>query len=68
MQMQLTIDSELLHFDLPPAVHFRLQELLDRQDQGQELTQGERSEAEGLIELAEFLSLIRLRAKRITKN
>lgn len=68
MVMQLTIDSELLQFELPPAVKSRLQELLDRQDQGQELTATERSEAEGLVELAEFLSLIRLRSKRVMNN
>ncbi|MDJ0755025.1 MAG: hypothetical protein QNJ45_15995 [Ardenticatenaceae bacterium] len=66
MLMQLTIDSELLKFELPSAVKARLQELLDRQDQGQKLTPEERSEAEGLVELAEFLSLIRLRAQRVS--
>jgi hypothetical protein len=65
MEMQITLDSSLIHFELPPAVHTRLQELLDRQDQGLELTPAERKEAEGLVELAEFLSLLRLRATRI---
>lgn len=64
MQMQLTIDSALIHFELPPAVQSRLQNLLDTQDQGKELSPSERQEAEGLVELAEFLSLLRLRAKR----
>lgn len=68
MQMQLTIDDELLHFELPPAVHSRLQELLDRQDQGEFLTEAERGEAEGLVELAEFLSLLRLRSQRMMNN
>ncbi|MFQ5594259.1 MAG: hypothetical protein ACE5HA_08925 [Anaerolineae bacterium] len=63
--MQLTIDTDLAQFELPPAVHDRLQALLDRQDQGEELTTGERQEAEGLVELAEFLSLLRLRAERV---
>lgn len=66
MQMQLTIDSTLMHFELPPAVQSRLQALLDQQDQGQLLSTAERQEAEGLVELAEFLSLLRLRAKRTT--
>lgn len=48
-------------FHLPEGVHHRLQDLLDRQDQGQPLTQAERQEAEGLVELAEWLSLLRLR-------
>jgi hypothetical protein len=59
--MQLTIDVELVQFELPPAVQKRLQVLLDHQDQGDELTEAERQEAEGLVELAEFLSLLKLR-------
>jgi hypothetical protein len=64
--MQLMIESELVRFELPPAVHQRLQTLLDRQDQGQELTSAERAEAEGLVELAEFLSLLKLRSQRLS--
>lgn len=62
--MHLELDAELAYFELPPAVQARLQELLDRQDQGDQLTEAERQEAEGLVELAEFLSLLRLRAQR----
>ena len=62
--MYLEIDSAIAYFELPPAVQARLQELLDRQDQGDQLTEAERQEAEGLVELAEFLSLLRLRAQR----
>lgn len=47
---------------------FRLQELLDRQDQGVELSSEEHAEAEGLVELAEFLTLIRLRSKTTPTN
>lgn len=49
------------HFRLPDALQRRLQELLDRQDAGDSLTSGERFEAEGLVELAELLSLLHLR-------
>jgi hypothetical protein len=38
----------------------------DRQDAGQPLTDPERAEAEGLVNLAEFLSLLRLRAERLS--
>ncbi len=62
------IPLELTYFQLPLAVHERLQFLLDRQDAGKELTQTERLEAEGLVELAEFLSLLRLRSQRVTKQ
>jgi len=44
-----------------------LQTLLDRQDSGQPLTARERDEAEGLVNLAEFLTLLRLRAERMTQ-
>ena len=56
------IPLELAHFRLPNAVHARLQDLLDRQDAGETLTPEEQQEAMGLVELAEFLSLLRLRA------
>jgi hypothetical protein len=61
------IPIELTRFQLPQAVQERLQLLLDRQDEGQELSQSERQEAEGLVELAEFLSLLRLRSNHVTK-
>ena len=57
------IPIELTRFQLPEAVQKRLQSLLDRQDAGEELTQAERQEAEGLVELVEFLSLLRLRSQ-----
>ena len=60
----IEIPRELVHFQLPAAVQARLQHLLDRQDAGETLTPQERDEAEGLVELAEFLSLLNLRAKR----
>jgi hypothetical protein len=60
----IEIPRELVHFQLPEAVQARLQYLLDRQDAGEELTLEERNEAEGLVELAEFLSLLALRAQR----
>jgi len=55
-------------FKLPEGVNARLQELLDRQDLGETLAAGERKEAEGLVELAELLSLLRLRALRIWRE
>jgi hypothetical protein len=68
--MTLTIDvdlpADLARFRLPEAVATRLKTLLDRQDAGQTLTAPERDEAEGLVDLAEFLTLLRLRAERLT--
>lgn len=60
----IEIPTELAQFSLPAAVHRRLQYLLDRQDAGQPLTQAEHEEAEGLVQLAEFLSLLGLQTKR----
>jgi hypothetical protein len=62
--IELEMPDDLDRFRLPKGVHDRLQELLDRQDQGQTLTTAERREAEGLVNLAELLSLLRLRAER----
>jgi hypothetical protein len=45
----------------------RLQSLLDRQDEGTNLSNAERDEAQGLVELAEFLTLLRLREERVVK-
>ena len=54
-------------FRLPEGLHRRLQDLLDRQDREQPLTSAERDEAQGLVDLSEWLSLLRLQAKRITE-
>ena len=66
MAQTIEIPVDLARFELPDAVQARLQALLDRQDEGQPLTAAERQEAEGLVELAEFLSLLHLRAQRPT--
>lgn len=66
MAETIEIPIELAHFQLPEAVQERLQFLLNRQDAGEVLTQAERREAEGLVELVEFLSLLYLRSQRIT--
>lgn len=46
---------------LPHGLQSRLHDLLDRQDGGVDLTADERLEAENLVELSEFLSLLQLR-------
>lgn len=59
--MALAIDIDfpdgLIQFDLPEGVAHRLQQLLDKQDESIPLTVDEKSEAEGLVRLAERLSL-----------
>lgn len=65
--IELEVPGDLKRFTLPAGVKHRLQTLLDRQDQGEVPSPDERSEAEGLVDLAELLSLLKLRARRLGK-
>ncbi|HEY3396014.1 MAG TPA: hypothetical protein VGK58_25150 [Lacipirellulaceae bacterium] len=67
LTLEIDLPDELSRFGLPAAVNARLQALLDRQDSGQLLSAAERAEAEGLVSLLEFLTLLRLRAERISQ-
>lgn len=67
LTLELDLPDELARFRLPDAVAARLQALLDRQDSGQPLTAVERAEAEGLVNLSEFLTLLRMRAERMAQ-
>jgi hypothetical protein len=62
--IELRMPDDLARLRLPDAVEARLQELLDRQVRGAPLTDAGRQEAEGLVDLAEWLSVLRLRAER----
>jgi hypothetical protein len=66
IEVELPDDMNFLH--LPRAVAARLQTLLDRQDSRQSLTPQEREEAEGLVNVAELFTLLRLRAERLRSN
>lgn len=63
--VEIEMPASLASFKLPMGVNERLQHLLDKQDLGNRLTTSERLEADGLVEMAEMLSLLRLRAQRI---
>jgi hypothetical protein len=63
--IKLEVPDELAQFQMPAGVNARLEELLDRQDRGLRLTAAERKEAEGLVNLAEMLTLLQLRAERV---
>ena len=65
LTLEVDLPDDLAQFRLPEAVAHRLQTLLDRQDSGELLTAEEREEAEGLVDLAEFLTLLRMRAERV---
>lgn len=66
LTFEVDLPADLARFRLPDAVSARLRDLLDRQDAGETLTPEERAEAEGLVNLSEFLTLLRLRAERAT--
>ena len=63
--IEIELPTDLAQFQLPEGVNKRLQTLLDRQDRGKILTRAERQEAEGLVNLAELLTLLRLRTQRV---
>ncbi len=65
--VELQLPKDWRKFRLPPALHERLQELLDRQDCTGKLSPKERREATALTELVDLLSLMRLRAKLAAK-
>ncbi len=67
VETQLEMPGDLARFRLPAGVKARLQELLDRQDRGEVLSAKERREAEGLVNLADLLTLLRLRAGRVKR-
>jgi hypothetical protein len=66
LTLEVDLPADLARFRLPEGVTARLQALLDRQDSGQPLNSQEREEAEGLVTLADFLTMLRLRAERLS--
>jgi len=62
---EIEVPETLEQLRLPAGVDERLTHLLDRQDEDGALNPAERREAEGLADLAELLSLLRLRAQRL---
>jgi hypothetical protein len=59
--VELELPKDWRTFRLSPALHDRLQVLLDRQDREGRLSPPERREAAALTELVDLLSLLRLR-------
>jgi len=64
----IEIPADLLWQKLPDSLHARLHHLLDKQDIGDGLTLDEQREAEALVELSEFISLLNLRARRVARQ
>jgi hypothetical protein len=66
LTLEVELPADLDRFRLPEAVAASLQSLLDLHETGPSLTPQERAEAQGLVNLAEFLTLLRLRAERLS--
>jgi hypothetical protein len=64
LTLEIDLPADLARLRLPDALATKLQDLLDKQDAGQALSATERAEVEGLVEMAELLTLLRLRAER----
>jgi hypothetical protein len=65
IHFEVELPDDLARLRLPEGVQQRLSDLLDKQDTGTQLTDAERREAEGLVDLAELLSLLRMRSDRL---
>jgi hypothetical protein len=61
VQIRLDLPAHLADLAFPEALDRRLHALLDKQDRGEGLSEDEQVEAEALVDLAELLSLLRLR-------
>ena len=68
MIVEVEMPAGLKHYRFPKGLDRRLQDLLDKQDRGERLSAAERQEAEALVDLAEMLSLFRLRAQQATRR
>jgi len=64
IHLQVELPGDLARLSLPEGVDRRLHALLDKRDRGESLTEDERVEAEGLADLADLLTLLRLRVSR----
>lgn len=63
IHLDLELPGDLARFKLPSGVNERLTALLDKQDSGEELTEQERREAEGLVDLSDTLTYLGLKAR-----
>ncbi|MDB6020950.1 MAG: hypothetical protein JWQ04_807 [Pedosphaera sp.] len=68
IQFEVKMPGDLARFRLPQGVQHRLKELFDKQDAGQALSPKEKREAEGLVDMADLLSLLRLRTEKLNDD
>jgi hypothetical protein len=64
VKVEIEVPEDLARLHLPEGVDRRLQALLDKQDGGTPLTPDEQAEAEGLVDLADLLTLLSLRVSQ----
>lgn len=62
VDFEIELPADLARLHLPEGLDRRLQFLLDKQNQGTPLTADEQAEAEGIVDLADLLTLLRLRS------
>lgn len=63
VDFEIELPADLARLHLPEGLDRRLQSLLDKQNQGTPLTPDEQAEAEGIVDLADLLTLLRLRSR-----
>jgi hypothetical protein len=64
VDFEIEVPADLARLHLPEGLDRRLQALLDKQDGGTALSADEQAEAEGLVDLADLLTLLRMRASK----
>jgi hypothetical protein len=64
VKLEIEVPVDLARLHLPEGLDRRLQALLDKQDGRAALTTDEQAEVEGLVDLADLLTLLRLRSSR----
>jgi hypothetical protein len=64
VDFEIEVPGDLARLHLPEGLDRRLQTLLDKQDGGTALSTDEQAEAEGLVDLADLLTLLRLRSSK----
>ena len=60
VRLEIEVPADLARLQLPEGVDRRLHALIAKQDSGVPLSADEQAEAEGLVDLAELLTLLRL--------
>ena len=68
VSIRIEVPGDLARLKLPRALDARLRSLLDQQDQGTPLTRAQQKEAEGIVDLADVISFLRLKIERAKKR